>query len=174
MYTMGRAGTLPARFGRIHPVHRTPTFAIAFQQLFGITAVLLVGVLLGSEYIFGFLETLSALAVIVLYCMANLALTSYMRRVHRDQFTVWQHLVAPWVATLALVPVLFVTLYPVPAWPYNMAPYLFLAALVLGYLYMQWLESHNPGALLKGASMLVGARTTAEGEVDWDAAMKPD
>ena len=173
MYTMGRAGTLPARFGRIHPVHRTPTFAIAFQQLFGIAAVMLVGVLLGSEYIFGFLETLSALAVIVLYCMANLALTSYMRRVHRDQFTVWQHLVAPWVATLALMPVLFVTLYPVPAWPYNVAPYLFLAWLVLGFLYMQWLELHNPGALLKGASMLVGARTTAEGEVDWDAAMKP-
>jgi hypothetical protein len=38
---------------------------------------------------------------------------------------------------------------------------------------MQWLESHNPGALVKGATMLVGARTTAEGEVDWDAAMEP-
>ena len=35
MYTMGRAGTLPARFGKIHPVHQTPSFAIAFQQMFG-------------------------------------------------------------------------------------------------------------------------------------------
>ena len=33
MYTMGRAGTLPASFGRIHPHHRTPTFAIAFVQI---------------------------------------------------------------------------------------------------------------------------------------------
>src|SRR5262249_33468296 len=33
MYTMGRAGTLAASFGYIHPAHRTPTFAIAFVQI---------------------------------------------------------------------------------------------------------------------------------------------
>jgi amino acid transporter len=169
LYTMGRAGTLPARFGRIHPTHRTPTFAIAFQQGFGIVAVLLVGVLLRPEDIFGFLETLSALAVIVLYSMANLALTSYMRRVHPERFTVWQHVIVPWAATLALLPVLFVTLYPLPAWPYNIAPYLFLVAMLVGFAYMQWLEAHDPGALQRGATMLVGSRSTAEGEVDWDA-----
>ena len=38
MYTMSRAGTLPVGFGRIHPVHRTPTFAIAFTQIAGIVA----------------------------------------------------------------------------------------------------------------------------------------
>jgi amino acid transporter len=168
MYTMGRAGTLPARFGQIHPVHHTPTFAIAFQQLVGIAAVLLVGLLLKPEYIFGFLETISALAVIVLYSMANLALTSYMRRVHRDRFTVWQHVLAPWAATLALVPVLFVTVYPIPPWPYNITPYLFLGALLLGFAYMQCLELRQPGALQRGATMLVGNRSSAEGEVDWD------
>jgi amino acid transporter len=168
LYTMGRAGTLPARFGRIHPIHRTPTFAIAFQQVFGIVAVLLVGLLLRPEYIFGFLETISALAAIVLYAMANLALTSYMRREHRDSFTLWQHLIVPWAATLALLPVLFVTIYPVPPWPYNMTPYLFLLGLVAGFAYMQWLEARDPGALQRGATMLVGSRSTNEGEVDWD------
>jgi amino acid transporter len=168
MYTMGRAGTLPARFARIHPIHQTPTFAIACQQIFGIAAVLLVGVLLRPEYIFGFLETLSALAVIVLYVMANLALTSYMRRAHPDRFSVWQHVVFPWAGTLALLPVLFVTVYPVPDWPYNIAPYLFIVALLAGFGYMQWLESRHPGALQRGATMLVGSRSSAEGEVDWD------
>jgi amino acid transporter len=173
LYTMGRAGTLPARFGTLHPSHLTPTFAIAFQQTFGIVAVLLVGLLLKPEYIFGFLETISALAVIVLYSMANLALTSYMRRVHRDRFTVWQHVIVPWAATLALLPVLFVTLYPVPEWPYNLAPYLFLAALLAGFAFMQWLEARAPGALARGASMLVGGRSTAAGEVDWDTPADP-
>src|SRR6202167_2733183 len=139
LYTMGRAGTLPARFGRVHPIHHTPTFAIAIQQLVGIAAVLLVGLLLKPEYIFGFLETISTLAVIVLYCMANLALTSYIRQEHRSSFSIWHHLVCPWIATLALLPVLFVTIYPVPAWPYNIAPYLFAVALMLGFGYMQWL-----------------------------------
>src|ERR1700693_3210906 len=81
-------------------------------------------------YIFGFLGTIATLAVIVIYAMANLALTLYMRREQPAKFTVWQHVVVPWIATLALLPVLFVTVYPEPTWPYSMTPYLFLAALV--------------------------------------------
>jgi amino acid transporter len=173
MYTMGQAGTLPAWFGRVHPVHHTPTSAIAFTQMVGIVAVLLVGLLLQPAYIFGLLETIATLAVIVIYCMANLALTSYIRREHRANFSVWHHLVSPWLATVALLPVLFVTIYPVPERPYNMAPYFFAAALIVGFAYMQWREARNPGALRRGATMLVGSRSTAEGDVDWDKPIAP-
>ncbi len=159
MYTMGRAGTLPASFGRIHPIHRTPTVAIAFMQLAGIAFILLVGVWLRPEYIFGFLETIATLAVIVLYVMANLALTRYMRREQPANFTIWQHVALPWIGTLALLPVLFVTVYPQPSWPYNITPYLFVAALLAGYAYMQWIEARDPGTLSRGATMLVGDET---------------
>ena len=173
LYTMGQAGTLPPRFGRIDPLHQTPTFAIAIVQIVGIAAVLLIGLLLKPDYIFGLLETIATLAVIVIYCMANLALTSYMRREHREDFSVWHHIVSPWIGTLALLPVLFVTIYPVPAWPYNITPYLFLGALVGGFIYMQRLESRKPGALRRGATMMVGSRSTAEGDVDWDKPIAP-
>jgi amino acid transporter len=167
MYTMGKAGTLPAAFGRLHRVHCTPTFAIAFMQLFCIAAVLTIGLLLRPDYIFGLLETVATLAVIVLYCMANVALTAYMRREHRDRFSVWHHVISPWVATLAMLPVLWVTVYPLPAWPYSLTPYAFVAAMVLGFVYMQWLERRHPGALRRGATMLVGTRSNDQGEVDW-------
>jgi amino acid transporter len=173
MYTMGQAGTLPSRFGRIHPVHHTPTFAIAFLQLSGIVAVMLVGLLLRPADIFGFLGTIATLAVIVLYSMANLALTSYVRREHPGDFSVWQHAVIPWIGTLALLPVLFVTVYPIPPWPYNITPYLFVLALISGFGYMQWRETHHPGVLLRGATMLVGRRTDAKGDVDWDPSTAP-
>ena len=166
MYTMGKAGTLPASFGRIHPIHRTPAVAIAFMQLTEVVAILVVGWLLRPEYIFGFLGTVATLAVIVLYVMANLALTRYMHREHPEKFTIWQHVVAPWIGTLALLPVLFVTVYPVPEWPYNLTPYLFVAALVVGFAYMQWRELRNPGALNRGAMMLVPGGLTAEGETE--------
>jgi amino acid transporter len=165
MYTMGRAGTLPATFGRIDPSHRTPTFAIAFVQIIGIASVLLVGLLLQPDYIFGFLGTIATLAVIVLYAMANLALTLYMRREQPTKFTVWQHVVVPWIATLALLPVLFVTVYPEPTWPYKMTPYLFVVSLVVGFAYMQWRESRNPGSLRRGAVMLIHTGAP-EGEVE--------
>ncbi len=173
MYTMGQAGTLPVRFGKIHPVHQTPTYAIAFLQLSGIVAVLLVGLLLRPADILGFLGTIATLAVIILYSMANLALTSYIRREHPDDFSVWRHAVIPWIGTLALLPVLFVTVYPVPAWPYNITPYLFVVTLLIGFGYMQWCESRHPGVLHRGATMLVGRRTDAEGDVDWDAPTAP-
>jgi amino acid transporter len=158
MYTMGRAGTLPPGFGRIHPSHRTPTLAIAFVQISGMASILLVGFVLQPVYIFGFLGTIATLAVIVLYAMANLALTLYMHREQRPRLTVWQHVVAPWIATLALLPVLGVTVYPEPTWPYSLSPYLFVLTLAAGFAYMQWRESQNPGALRRGATLLVNPK----------------
>ena len=169
MYTMGQTGTLPAIFGRVHPVHRTPTFAITFLQLCGIVPVLLVGALLHPADIFGFLGTIATLAAIILYSMANIALTSYVRRERAQQFSIWRHGIIPWIGTLALLPVLFITVYPVPAWPYNITPYVFAVIFLIGFGYMQWLQSRNPAALSRGATMLVGNSLDATGDVDWDA-----
>jgi amino acid transporter len=152
MYTMGCAETLPVSFARINPVHRTPAFAIAFVQLAGMAAILMVGLLLKPDYIFGFLETMATLAVILLYIMANLALTSYMLREQRASFTMWRHAVVPSIGTLALLPVLFVTVYPQPDWPYNLTPYLFIISLMAGFAYMRWSEWRKPGALSRAAS----------------------
>jgi amino acid transporter len=168
MYTMGQTGTLPAAFGRIHPLHRTPTFAIGFLQVCGLIPVLLVGVLLRPSDIFDFVGTIATLAAIVLYAMANVALTAYMRREHKQQFSLWRHGVFPWLGTLALVPVFLVTVYPVPDWPYNITPYCFIALLLAGLGYMYWLVSRNPEALSRGATMLVGSPIDAEGDVEWE------
>jgi amino acid transporter len=162
MYTMGRAGTLPAKFARIHPVHQTPTYAIGFFLVACTISILLVGFLLKPDTIFGFLETVATLAVIVLYVMSNFALTRYMRRQQPQHFSIWQHGVVPWIATLCLLPVLFVTIYPQPAWPYSITPYVFAVALVLGFLYMKWRESSNPGALDRAAAMLTRGNLPSE------------
>jgi hypothetical protein len=51
--------------------------------------------------------------------------------------------------------VLVVTVYPQPDWPYNLTPYLFLIMLAAGFAYMQWRESRAPGALRRGAAVLI-------------------
>jgi amino acid transporter len=88
----------------------------------------------------------------------------YMRREQRAKFTIWRHVLVPWIATLALLPVLFVTVYPVPSWPYNITPYLFLLTLLVGFAYMQWREWRNPGALGQGAMMLIRGANATEGD----------
>jgi hypothetical protein len=90
--------------------------------------------------------------------MANLALTPFMRREQRSNFAIWRHVLIPWIATLVLLPVLFVTVYPTPAWPTNLTPYLFVIALVIGFAYMQWREWRNPGTLKRGAEMILRGR----------------
>ena len=57
------------------------------MQVTGIVSVLLVGLLLKPDYIFGLLETVATLAVILIYCTANLALTAYIRREHPQDFS---------------------------------------------------------------------------------------
>ena len=91
-----------------------------------------------------------------------------MRRELPEEFSVWRHGVIPWLGTLALLPVLFVTIYPVPDWPYNITPYLFLLLLVGGVGYMVWLQSKDDAALGRGATMLVGSPLDAAGDVEWD------
>jgi amino acid transporter len=170
MYTMGHTGTLPAAFGRIHPMYRTPTFAIAVLQICGLVPVLIVGLLLRPSDIFDFLGTIATLAAIALYAMANIALTAYVRRELPESFSIWRHAIVPWMGTFALVPVFFVTVYPVPAWPTNITPYCFVVLLVAGIGYMLWLSSHDPDALRRGATSLVGRPMDAVGDVDWTRA----
>ena len=101
-------------------------------------------------------------------------MTAYIRREHPADFSLWKHLLSPWVATLALLPVLFVTVFPVPDWPYNVAPYMFLGLLVAGFGYMLWLERCKPGALQRGATMMVGNRSDDKGGVDWEDPLTSD
>ena len=95
------------------------------MQLSGIVAILLVGLLLRPDYIFGFLGTIATLAVIVLYVMANLALTAICAGNSRPNSTSgstwWSPGSAPWPCS----PFFFVTVYPEPSWPYNITPYCF-------------------------------------------------
>jgi amino acid transporter len=170
MYTMGRTGTLPPAFGRIHPLYRTPTFAIAVLQICGLVPVLIVGLLLRPSDIFDFLGTIATLAAIVLYAVANIALTAYVRRELPQHFSIWRHGIVPGIGTLALVPVFCVTVYPVPAWPTNITPYCFVTLLVVGIGYMQWLSSRDPEVLRRGATSLVGRPIDAVGDVDWTRA----
>jgi amino acid transporter len=161
MYTMALADTLPSALAKIHPVHKTPYVAVHVEQIFQIVCFLLVGIFFGAGLIFGFLGTIATLAVIVLYILANFALTAFVRREHPTDFSIWRHAVVPVVGTLLLLPVMFVTVWPIPSYPFNLTPYVFVALMVIGLVVMLILEARRPAALAKGSSMLI---STVQGE----------
>jgi amino acid transporter len=155
MYTMAQAGTLPSAMGKIHPVHKTPYIAVHVEQILQIVGFLLVGVFFGADQIFGFLGTIATLAVIVLYIMANIALTTFVRREHPAEFNILRHVIVPLVGTLLLLPVLYITVYPVPPYPINLTPYIFIVMLIIGFVAMLVIAARRPAALDQESSMLI-------------------
>jgi amino acid transporter len=154
-YTMAQAGVLPFALKTIHPVYRTPTVAIHVQQVFQIVSFLAVGIFFGAGEVFGFLGTITTLAIIVLYVLANFALTTFIRREHPTNFDVWRHSIVPLIGTLLLIPVLVVTVWPIPPYPLNLTPYLFVSLMIVGFVVMKVVEVRRPGALAQGRSMLI-------------------
>jgi len=167
MYTMGQAGTLPRRFGYVNPKFRTPTFAIFVMMAGGIVVVAITGGLFGGDDVFGFGGTIATLGVIVLYFMANLALISYIRRERPQDFRPWLHLVFPILGSLALLPALFTTVWPVPAYPDWICFYVFVAWLLAGAVGLIWLSRNRPDNLRQGmTTMVMKGAADAPGDTD--------
>jgi amino acid transporter len=155
MYTMGQAGTLPKQFGHLHRKYRTPTFAIGVQIIAGMISVAIVGLLFGGINVFGFGGTIATLGVILLYFMANIALIAYIRRERPQDFKPWLHMVFPILGSLALLPAAFTTVWPIPAYPFWICFYVFIAWLLAGAVGLVWLLRRRPDALQRGTSTMV-------------------
>jgi amino acid transporter len=164
-YTMAQAGILPSALKTIHPVYQTPTVAIHVQETFQILSFLVVGMFFGASQIFGFLGTITTLAIIVLYVLANFALTAFIRHEQPTDFDVWRHGIMPVVGTLLLIPVIFVTIWPIPPYPLNLTPYLFVILMIIGFLVMKVVEAYRPGALARDSSTLTSTVEEAEPQV---------
>ena len=76
-------------------------------------------------------------------------------REHPADFNILRHVIVPLVGTLLLIPVLYVTVYPVPAYPINLTPYVFIAIMVIGFVVMLIIAARRPEALNQESSLLI-------------------
>jgi amino acid transporter len=155
MYTMALAGTLPAALKRIHPIHHTPYVAVHVQQVLQIVSFLLVGVCFGEGAIYDFLGTIAALAVIVLYVLANVALTVFVRRRHAADFSIWRHGVVPSLGTLFLLPVAVSTVWTSEQYPQSVTPCAFIGLMIIGIGVLIVLQTRWPEALERRTALPV-------------------
>ncbi len=120
--------------------------------------------ILRGKPIFGFLGTITTLAVIVLYVLANFALTTFIRHEHPTDFSLWRHGLIPTIGTLLLLPVLFVTVWPIPTYPLDLPPYVFIVLMIIGFVAMQVVAMRRPSALARGSAMQISTVESTEGE----------
>jgi amino acid transporter len=137
LFSASREGMLPVAFGKIHPRHRTPHFAMWT----------FIGVAAGVAIVFGYAfnidpvtlfeetGTLGTIPIIVTYLVTNLALPVYMLKFHRPDFRPIRHLLIPVLGSCLMLFPLYGLVEPGQPFPYNVYPYAVLGLLVVSGIY---------------------------------------
>ena len=162
IYAMGREGMLPTGLSRIHPVHRTPTTAIWAQALTAAAFTFGVGFWSGPFNAYIYLGSLLTLAIIPVYMLTQVACMRFFRNRDGGRHHTLRHVVLPILGLLLLFIPVYGQLYPVPAAPLNVFPYLIVAAIVVAAIVATVIGRRRPETLGRAGAVL------ASGEIDPD------
>jgi len=167
IFAMGREGMLPRPLAHVNPRHHTPSTAIWAVGGFSALVTFAVGFGVGPFNAYAYLGALLTLAILPVYVLTNLACVRYFRRERREHFSMLRHAVLPVVGiALMLIPV-YGSVWPIPAAPYNVFPYLVIAVIVATALAATWLGRARPGSLERAGAVL------ATGDADVAEAVSP-
>jgi amino acid transporter len=121
LYALGRVG-LWRRLAEVHPVHGTPAPAIAVTALMIILPFVLWGPFAGAGNYYSYTSTIGVLALLPIYIGVGAAEVVEARREGRHR---WASICA--LGPVLLLWVLYCNIYPVPAYPSNLWPYVTFA-----------------------------------------------
>ncbi len=144
LYTLGRAGLFADVFGRSHPEYQTPNVAIvAFVALMALVGegMLLAGI--APIDAFNDTATLGSFGFVAIYVFVALGAPVYLRR--RGELRPHHVALAALTLVLLLVPAVG-SVYPVPAPPASMFPYLFVAYVFVGFIVLRLRGARTVGA----------------------------
>jgi amino acid transporter len=170
LFSMGREGVLPSWLGNTHPRYRTPANATFTVAALATVLAVVVGYGMAQKAfggaaftVFYFFATLGTLAVILVYIGLCGGGAVFFKRTHQ-RYRVIAHLVVPVVGALLFAAALYGSVYPVPAFPLDYAPYLAFLWFILGIVAIAVLKARNPAAIERIGSILgeEGGGTAAE------------
>jgi amino acid transporter len=145
IYVMGKEGIAPERFGRTHETHLTPhrVLLIAGPAAIVLDIILL---LIGTHPmdIVVWVDTYGTYGYMVAYALVAIAGVIYTRRAGIPNRLVWLCAV---VAVVAMTYVFFANVWPIPAFPLNVIPYLFVGTMLLAFVRFWWIKANRPEVL---------------------------
>jgi amino acid transporter len=142
LYTMGEEGVLPAALGRAHPRHQTPHVAIwLIAPVVAVVPIVMVASGTTPLGVYAYTGTVGTFGYMLAYVLMAISLPVFLRR--RDELR-GASVVLAVVVVLALLYVFYKNVIPVPPSPYNLLPWVFLGALLLGLVWYLTVRVRTP------------------------------
>lgn len=133
-FTLAREGFLPSPIARSHPRHRTPFVAIASLGVIWFVVLTVVSIVQAKPLdMYGYLGTMAGYSFLLAYFAVTIGAMVYFAR--QRQLTIVSGGVGV-IAAALLLAVFVNSVYPVPAFPFNVINFTFLgflAVLLVGY-----------------------------------------
>jgi amino acid transporter len=151
----GRSGLLPARLGKYRPPGKTPVNAVLTMAAIGLGIVAIwwlchvSGLLSGGTdpvNLYAEASTMGTILVLFVYVLTAVSLPVFMRRRHRESFSVIRHIGMPALGALALVIPFIELFHPGQPVPYSIFPYLAVAILIAAWVIARYVVRRNPQA----------------------------
>src|SRR4051794_36290577 len=154
LFNMSGEGLLPRSLSRVSSTHRTPSFALLLVGT-GVTGAVVISEIAGLTPvdILGYYGSIATYGFIVAYLIVSLAAAGYLRRLGVLKPI---HLVPSILGAAAMATVLYYSVHPVPDYPYNIFPYVFLGLLVPGLCAYLVLRRRDPEAARAVGSLSEG------------------
>jgi amino acid transporter len=145
LYLLSRHGIIHSRAGDAHEEHATPHVAVSISSIAVVLLALpLIVVGVGLLDVFAYLGTIATFGFLVAYILVAVGAPVFLKR--RDELRT-RHVVVAVASVLLLALPLVGSLYPIPPYPLNLLPYVFLALLGLGVAHFLLLRWRSPGVL---------------------------
>jgi amino acid transporter len=152
-YSMGRYQFLHGSMGVVHGVHKTPYFAVYMSAL--VTLIIVVPLAIGQGFLngFGLTGTIATYGFVVVYFGVCVTAPVDM---YKGGTMKAQHVIFGFIGAALMAFVVYASLFPYPAAPFNWLPPLFVIYLVIGLVWFLVLKSKSPQVLASIANDMEG------------------
>jgi amino acid transporter len=167
LYSLGRERILPAAFGKTHKTYKTPYNASITQSVIAALIIIAFAVFAGSNNpsvqaygeLYGLMALLGTIIILSAQAIVSVAIVVYFRREHPEEHHWWKTTVAPILAFIAQVYVVYLCISNMAflgggfAFA-NYIPWIDLASVGLGLAYAFYLKSADPAKFEKIGRMI--------------------
>ena len=160
IYRMAGHDVLPAPLTRSHHKNLTPHISITMYISLILTVAALLEIFTNPNTLFNDGGTLAAFGFLLAYFLISAAAPAFLAKIGELK---GRHIAVAAAAFVCLLVPTIGSFYPVPAWPVNLFPYIFLAYMMLGGVWLYAANVRRPGVLAEIANDLAKAPVAGAG-----------